>query len=151
VEAEDLFEEVGFGVHGEALDGGVGEAGEADAEFVGFAADFHVLDPLDVGALKGICDAKEGGELGDADAIVGAEGGVAGMVEPGTGMTVVAGDEGYDGDVQAIESEDFGVEDEIFGVFVVGAGADVSADFVEDGGDLEEQGIMRSELVEIGE
>lgn len=146
-----MFEEVGLGVHGEALDGGIGEAGEADAEFAGLAADFHVFDALDVGAFKGICDAEEGGELGDADTIVRAEGGITGVVKAGAGMAVVAGDEGDEGDIQSIQAKDFGIEDEILGVFVVGAGADIGADFMEDGGDLEEQRVMGGELVDIFE
>jgi hypothetical protein len=71
------------------------------------------------------------------------------VVEAGSGVAVVSCDEGDEGDVEAVEAEDFGVEDDVFGVFVVGAGADVGADFVEDGGDLEEEGVVRGELVEV--
>jgi hypothetical protein len=76
-EAEDLLEEIGLGVHGESLDGGIGEAGKADAEFAGVAGDFDSGDALGVGALEGIGHSEEGGELGDADAVIGAESGIA--------------------------------------------------------------------------
>jgi hypothetical protein len=151
VEAKDLFEEVGLGVHGEALDSSIGQAGKADAEFSGVALDFHVLDALDVGALKCISHAEEGSELADADAVLRAECSVAWVIQAGAGMAVVAGDEGDQGDVEAVEPEDFRVEDEVFGMFVMGAGADVGPDFVKDGGDLEEQSVVGSELMEIAE
>ena len=146
-----MLEEVGLGVHGEALDGGVCQAGQADAEFAGLTADFQVGDALDVGALEGVCHAEQGGELANADAVVGAEGGVARVVEPWAGVAVIAGDERDDGDVQPVESENFRVEDQVFRVFVVGPRADVSANLMENGGHLEQQRVMRSELMEIGE
>ena len=62
---------------------------------------------------------------------------------------MVAGHEGDDGDVETVETEDFRVQDDVFGVLVMGAGADVGADFVEDGGDLQEEGIVLVEVVEI--
>ena len=129
-EAEDLFEEVGFRVHGETFDGGIGEAGEADAEFAVFAADFELGDALGVGAFEGVGDAEDGGEFGDADAVCGGERGVSRVFEGGAGVAVVARDEGDDGDVHAVEAEDLGVEDEVFRVFVVCARADVGSDFV---------------------
>ena len=137
--------------HGEALDGGIGEAGQAQAEFSGFAADLDLGNALGVGAFEGVGDAEEGGELADADAVVGGEGGVARVIEHRPGVAVVAGDERDDGDVEPVEPEDLGVEDEVFRVFVVGAGADVGADLVEDGGHLEQQRVVLRELVEVGE
>jgi hypothetical protein len=104
VEAKDLFEEVGLGVHGEALDSRIGKAGKADPEFSGVAVDFHVLDALDVGALKCISHAEEGSELADADAVLRAECSVAWVIQAGAGMAVVAGDEGDQGDVEAVEA-----------------------------------------------
>ena len=61
---------------------------------------------------------------------------------------MVAGDEGDDRDIEAAESENFAVGDEVLGMFVVGAGADEAADLVKDGGDLEEEGVVLVELVE---
>jgi hypothetical protein len=57
------LEEVGFGGHGEAFDGGVGEAGEADVEFAWVAMDFDGGDALVVGAFEGVGDAEECGEF----------------------------------------------------------------------------------------
>ena len=71
------------------------------------------------------------------------------MVELGAGVAVVARNECDDGDVEAVESENFRVQDDVFRVFMVGARADVSADLVEDGGDLKEQRIVLGEVVEI--
>ena len=151
-EAEDLFEEIGLGGHGEAFDGGIGEAGEAEAEFAGLAADFDLRDPLGVGAFEGVGDAQQGGELGTRGCgRRWSRARVARVVEPRAGMAVVAGDQRDDGDVQPVEPEDFGVQDEVFRVLVVGARADVGADLVEDGGDLEQQRVVRRELVEIRE
>ena len=89
-EAEDLLEEIGLGVHGEALDGGVLEAGEADAELVVGAEDLDLGNALGVGALEGISDAEDGGELADADAVIGGERGVGGVIELRAGVAVVA-------------------------------------------------------------
>lgn len=62
---------------------------------------------------------------------------------------MVAGDEGDDGAFGFGESEDFGMEDEVLGVFVVGVGADEAAAFVEDGGDVEEEAVLVGHTVEL--
>ena len=66
-----MLEEIGFGVHGEAFDGGIFQAGETDAELVVSFVDFDFGNALGVSALEGIGDAEDGGELADADAVIG--------------------------------------------------------------------------------
>ena len=68
-ETEDLLEEIGFGVHGEAFDRGVFEAGETDIEAAGGAGDFDFRNTLGMGALEGIGNAEDGGEFADTDAV----------------------------------------------------------------------------------
>ncbi|MEY4242621.1 MAG: hypothetical protein RLZZ245_206 [Verrucomicrobiota bacterium] len=150
-EAEDLFEKVGLGGHGEAFDSGVCEAGEAQAQARLVAVEFQLRDALGVGALKGVSDAKESREFGDTDAVFRGECAVDWVVEARAGVAVVARDEGDDRDVEAVEAKDLRVENDVFRVFVVGAWADVGADFVEDGGDLEEESVVWGELVEVRE
>jgi hypothetical protein len=62
-EAEDLFEEVGLGIHGEAFDGGVGEAGEARRSLPGSRRISICVDALGVGAFEGVGHAEDGGEF----------------------------------------------------------------------------------------
>ena len=50
-EAEGLGEEIGLGLHGEALDGGIVDAVEGEGHFAVFARNNDVVDALVVGAL----------------------------------------------------------------------------------------------------
>ncbi len=111
--------------------------------------DGEVFDALGVGALEGIGDANEGGEFGDADAVDGGEVLVDEVVDLGAGFAVVAGDEGDEEAIVIIESEDFGVADDVEGVEFVRLWRDVVADFVKEGGDLKEEGVVFGELVEV--
>ena len=81
LETEDLFEKVGFRRHREALDGGIGEARQADAKFARFAADLKLGDSLGVSTLKSISHSQQGRQFADTDAVVGTEGGVTRVVE----------------------------------------------------------------------
>ena len=88
-------------------------------------------------ALQRIGDAEDGGELAYADAVFDGQCSVGRVIQLGAGVAVVARDEGDDGDIETVESEDLGVQDDVFRVLVVGARADVGADLVEYGRDLE--------------
>ena len=138
-----MFEEIGFRGHGEAFDGGIGEAGETQPELAGLAADFELGDTLGVRAFERVGHAEQRGELANADAVIGAERGVTRVIEPRAGVAVIAGDERDDGDIETVEPENLGIEDDIFRVLVVGARADVGADLVKDRGDLQQQRVVR--------
>ena len=147
--AEDLLEEVGFRVHGEALDGGVLEAGEADVESAGGAGDFDFRNPLGMRAFEGVGDAENGGEFAHADAVLDAQCGVGRVVEARSGMAVVAGNQSDDGDVEAVETEDFRVQDDVFRMLVVRTRTDISANLMENRRNLQQEEIVFSELMQI--
>ena len=63
LEAEDIMEEAAFALHGEALDGGVGDAAEGEVDFGAEALDADVADALGVGAFEGVGDAEDGGKF----------------------------------------------------------------------------------------
>jgi hypothetical protein len=52
---------------------------------------------------------------------------------------MIACDESDDGDITAIESEDFGIKNKVLRMFVVCTWADVRTDLMKDGGHLEKE------------
>lgn len=105
-EAEDLFEKISLGGHGETLDSRI-KARQTNAELVRGASDLNFGNALGVSSLKRIRNAQNGGELADADSIFGGECCVSGMIQLRARVAVVAGDQSDDGDIEAIQSENF--------------------------------------------
>lgn len=121
-EAVEVFEEVGLRREGEALGGGIDHAFEVEGGFVFREGDGEVFDVLGVGAFQGVGNAEEGGELGDAHAVVGAELVVEAVRELRGVLAVVAGDEGDEEAVGVAESKNFGMADDVEAVDFVRAG-----------------------------
>src|SRR5688572_10496788 len=108
-EAKDLFEKVRLGSHRKPFDGCVFKARQAEPEFAALALDLELGYSLGVGAFEGVRDTQDGSELGDADAVLRAQRGVSRVIQLRARMAVIAGNEGDDGDIEAIESEDLRV------------------------------------------
>ena len=79
LEAEDVVEDVALALHGEAFDGGIGDAVEGEVDFGAEAFDADVADALGVGAFEGVGDAEDGGQFADADAVWGGEVSIGGV------------------------------------------------------------------------
>jgi hypothetical protein len=75
---------------------GSGRMGGAEEEGDGGAVqvDFDIMDSLEMGAVEGIGEAQEGGEVTDPELIGGGEGFEFGMFIGRKGFAVVAGDLG---------------------------------------------------------
>ena len=63
---------------------------------------------------------------------------------------MVACDQGDDADVFLAEAKNLAIEDDVVGMFVVGACVDKVSALVKDGGAAQEQGVVGVELVEFG-
>ena len=98
-------------------------------------------------SLERVCDPKQGGELGDTDAIGGSQFVVVRVGELGGGFAVIAGDERDEEAVGIAEAEDFGLADDVKSVEFVRFWRNVVANFVKNGGDFEEEGVVVVEFV----
>ena len=113
--------------------------GGVDDEAVFGDFQFFDGDALGVGTVEGVGDAQKGGEFLDDDSLGAAEVHVGGVGALGFGSAMVADDLADEFFVDARESEDVGVPDDVLAVFVVAGGADEAADFVEDGGGFQKE------------
>ena len=112
---------------------------------------FEPGDGLGVAAIEAFGQPQDRRERAYCAAGAAPEIGEAVVLPLGRRLAMVAGDERDDGDIQPVEPEYFGIENQIFRMLVVGARADVSADFMQNGGHLEQQRVVRRELMEIRE
>ena len=147
VVAEDGGKEVGFGAEGEVFDGEVVHAFYHEFETSCVEAHGELGYALGVGAFHGVCHAQEGGEFLKAETIGLAEEGVEVILRCRCAVTVVTGEHADELDIPTGETEDFGVKNNVLTVAVVGFRIDEGADFVQDGGNFEEQTIVAGEMV----
>lgn len=145
--AEDGGKKVGFGAEGQVFDGEVVYAFYHEFETSCIEAHGELRYALGVGAFHGVCHAQEGGEFLKAETIGLAEEGVEVILRCRRTVTVVTGKHADELDIPAGETKDFGVKNNVLTVAVVGLRIDEGADFVQDGGNFEEQTIVAGEVV----
>lgn len=104
-ETEDLLEQIALGRHREALDRRIGQTGQTDVQFAVVADNFQFGDALGVRAFQSVGHAQDRRQFANADAVVGAERGIAGMIKSGTRMAVITCDQGNDRDIEAVKPD----------------------------------------------
>lgn len=143
--------EVAFFFSGGDFPGGGGVGGvEEEGDGRAVEVDLDILDALEVGAVEGIGEAEEGGEMADPVLVGGGKSFEVGMFVGGQGFAVIAGDLG---DAFHLEGGEVGpvlLTDDAGGMFVM-SGAAVAGgptDIMEEGGAFEEGAVVEGELVE---